>query len=311
MEITLTRSNALRKDDRLVIFKLRAAAVARRLASGGVDPGSGERHLDLGYRAARPAQTPDLRPEGGSASGLDGGWAENHLCVASRGQFQPLQPGRRRPRHRRTSDHRPVRASCGVQGAGWNGNPRLGTTAGDGRRRRLVSTEASRARRPAGRLACGEGRAADSHHGDRVQPGSVTGRPLSRLPVERVRAVRDLRAAVPPGGQGPVARVDRRRHETAVGAKRTRALLSRSGEHTDGGIGADVRRDAGVRYPARVLDKAYAQPLDNSRPCDVHPDGQRFLMVKDNPTGDRTATTTSMVVVLNFFEELKAKLDRP
>jgi eukaryotic-like serine/threonine-protein kinase len=41
------------------------------------------------------------------------------------------------------------------------------------------------------------------------------------------------------------------------------------------------------------------------RTYDVSPDGQRFLMIKDNTAGDQPA---SMVVVLNWFEELKARV---
>ena len=35
------------------------------------------------------------------------------------------------------------------------------------------------------------------------------------------------------------------------------------------------------------------------RTYDVSPDGQRFLMIKDNASGDQTTTPASMVVVLN------------
>ena len=42
---------------------------------------------------------------------------------------------------------------------------------------------------------------------------------------------------------------------------------------------------------------------------DSAPDGQRFLMIKDAPA-EPTSTTTSasMIVVLNWFEELKARV---
>jgi hypothetical protein len=61
--------------------------------------------------------------------------------------------------------------------------------------------------------------------------------------------------------------------------------------------------------PARVFDNVYAvnfTPFEHMRPFDVSPDGQRFLMLKeDAATG---ATRTGMTVVLNWFEELKTKL---
>ena len=45
------------------------------------------------------------------------------------------------------------------------------------------------------------------------------------------------------------------------------------------------------------------------RVYDVSRDGQRFLMIKEPQTAtDPTATQASMVMVLNWFEELKARL---
>ena len=54
-------------------------------------------------------------------------------------------------------------------------------------------------------------------------------------------------------------------------------------------------RTAAARY--------YTGPL--GRPYDVSPDGQRFLMIKNNTGTDQAP---SMVVVVNWLEELKAKL---
>ncbi len=44
------------------------------------------------------------------------------------------------------------------------------------------------------------------------------------------------------------------------------------------------------------------------RSYDVSRDGQRFLMIKDNLSGDQSTTTASMVVVLNWLEELKQRV---
>jgi len=45
------------------------------------------------------------------------------------------------------------------------------------------------------------------------------------------------------------------------------------------------------------------------RTYDVSPDGQRFLMIKENAgSGEGDAPPASLVVVQNWFEELKAKL---
>jgi hypothetical protein len=65
--------------------------------------------------------------------------------------------------------------------------------------------------------------------------------------------------------------------------------------------------------PTKILDTRYyagstVAGLD-LRGYDISPDGQRFLMIKDAPA-EQTSTTTpaSMVVVLNWFEELKARV---
>jgi serine/threonine-protein kinase len=57
----------------------------------------------------------------------------------------------------------------------------------------------------------------------------------------------------------------------------------------------------------KVFDTQYATP-DRSRTYDVSPDGKRFLMLKDDATRDPNSAPAGIVVVLNWFEELKAKL---
>ena len=59
--------------------------------------------------------------------------------------------------------------------------------------------------------------------------------------------------------------------------------------------------------PAKIFDTTYAEP-NPTRHYDVSPDGQRFLMIKDSAAGDPNATPASMVVVLNWFEELKQRV---
>jgi len=46
------------------------------------------------------------------------------------------------------------------------------------------------------------------------------------------------------------------------------------------------------------------------RGYDVSPDGQRFLMIKDNAPSDRSSNATSagIVIVEHWFEELKARV---
>jgi hypothetical protein len=65
--------------------------------------------------------------------------------------------------------------------------------------------------------------------------------------------------------------------------------------------------------PVKVLDRAYyagttARGYD-LRSYDLSADGQRFLMIKDDSTDAASKPApASMVVVLNWLEELKAKL---
>ena len=44
------------------------------------------------------------------------------------------------------------------------------------------------------------------------------------------------------------------------------------------------------------------------RTYDVSPDGKRFLIVEESDSGDGAATAASMIVVLNWTEELKRLL---
>ena len=60
--------------------------------------------------------------------------------------------------------------------------------------------------------------------------------------------------------------------------------------------------------PAKVFDAKYAEP-NPPRYYDVSPDGQRFLMIKNSADGDPNATPASMVVVLNWLEELKQRVN--
>ena len=60
--------------------------------------------------------------------------------------------------------------------------------------------------------------------------------------------------------------------------------------------------------PAKVFDTKYAEP-NPGRHYDVSLDGQRFLIVKSSAEhGNPNATPASMVVVLNWFEELKQRV---
>jgi serine/threonine protein kinase len=62
---------------------------------------------------------------------------------------------------------------------------------------------------------------------------------------------------------------------------------------------------------AKLLEAKYFHGVQQSRSYDVSRDGQRFLMIKGTPAANgqtATETSASMVVVLNWFEELKQRL---
>jgi hypothetical protein len=63
---------------------------------------------------------------------------------------------------------------------------------------------------------------------------------------------------------------------------------------------------AQFRYgkPAKVFDTTYSGDFYS---FDVTPDGKRFLMMKQSEAGDQNRPT-SMVVVLNWLEELKQRV---
>ena len=66
--------------------------------------------------------------------------------------------------------------------------------------------------------------------------------------------------------------------------------------------------------PTRILDTRYyagfTAPGYDLRAFDVSADGQRFLMIKESDSTDQksAAAPAKMVVVLNWFEELKARV---
>ena len=62
--------------------------------------------------------------------------------------------------------------------------------------------------------------------------------------------------------------------------------------------------------PVRLFKAASITSFSYSdRFYDVSPDGQRFLMIKEDSAADRSAPV-GIVVVVNWQEELKAKLPR-
>jgi eukaryotic-like serine/threonine-protein kinase len=61
--------------------------------------------------------------------------------------------------------------------------------------------------------------------------------------------------------------------------------------------------------PTKLFEGRYGPPAYHSgRTYDVSPDGRRFLMIKNSAVSDPNATPASMVVVLNWSEELKQRV---
>ncbi len=61
--------------------------------------------------------------------------------------------------------------------------------------------------------------------------------------------------------------------------------------------------------PTKLFEGRYgAAAFHSGRTYDVSADGRRFLMIKGSAAGDPNATPVSMVVVLNWLEELKHRV---
>ena len=109
----------------------------------------------------------------------------------------------------------------------------------------------------------------------------------------------------------PFPQVDDGRWQISTGGG-TRPLWSRDGRELfyldlTNRLMAVPMQTSGTTFaagtPVRVLETAYLTPLASyDRPYDVAPDGQRFLMIKENSP---SATAGRMVVVVNWSEELK------
>ena len=165
------------------------------------------------------------------------------------------------------------------------------------------------------------------------RPGFAPSREVTTSPIEALATTRFKggNADVSPNGRyiayqspesgrsevyvRPFPRVESGRWQVSI-AGGTRPLWARSGRELFYLDGANTLTTVPVRTsgptfsagsPAVIFDTKYVES-NPSRHYDVSADGQRFLMIKDTATGDPNATPASMVVVLNWFEELKAKV---
>jgi serine/threonine-protein kinase len=116
----------------------------------------------------------------------------------------------------------------------------------------------------------------------------------------------------------PFPNVDGGRWQVSTSGGSTRPLWARSGKELfylsgDGTLTTVPVRTIGSTFsagnPSKVFDTKYygTGSGTSGRTYDVSADGQRFLMIKDTPTSDQQPTTTpaSMIVTLNWTEELK------
>jgi serine/threonine-protein kinase len=116
----------------------------------------------------------------------------------------------------------------------------------------------------------------------------------------------------------PFPNVDGGHWQVSTSAGSTRPLWARSGRELfylsgDGTLTTVPVRTVGSTFsagnPSKVFDtKYYGNASGTSgRTYDVSADGQRFLMIKDAPAVDQpsSATPASMIVTLNWTEELK------
>ncbi len=63
-----------------------------------------------------------------------------------------------------------------------------------------------------------------------------------------------------------------------------------------------------ARNPVKAFDATYASRFSNRRSYDVSPDGLRFLVIKELNGQDNPVGRQNIVVVTNWFEELKGKV---
>ena len=121
----------------------------------------------------------------------------------------------------------------------------------------------------------------------------------------------------------PFPNVADARYQISTGGGRTPAwapdghdlfFVNRTEHHGgDGPVDADLQRRESRRScstrPSILLDGRFIGPQGRSRTYDVSRDGQRFLMIKENAgSSEGNAPPASMIVVQNWFEELKAKV---
>jgi serine/threonine-protein kinase len=112
----------------------------------------------------------------------------------------------------------------------------------------------------------------------------------------------------------PFPDVNKGRSQVSTGGG-TQPLWARSGQElfylAPTGALMSVRVERGAAWtagtPTKLIDAPYygEDGISSARSYDVSPDGKRFLMIKQGGGADKHPAPTSLVVVQNWFEELK------
>ena len=122
----------------------------------------------------------------------------------------------------------------------------------------------------------------------------LTRRQVDCIPVERIRPVRDLRAAVPGTGR-EVSDLDQRRHTTALEQKRHGDLLRVVGRQNDGRacevIAGWPSLETGT--PVVLFSARIVTTVTSKQQYAVSSDGQRFLV---NLAVDEGATSPITII---------------
>jgi eukaryotic-like serine/threonine-protein kinase len=97
-------------------------------------------------------------------------------------------------------------------------------------------------------------------------------------------------------------------------ARRGRELFFLDAANLLHGAAVTTSPTFGVATPFKILNNAYFVVSGISgRSYDISPDGKRFLLIKESRDANprSTSTAASMVVVVNWLDEFKARLSNP
>ena len=226
----------------------------------------------------------------------------DHLHVGSRGHLEPVQPGRRRHRYRRTADDEcepavPIVHFAGRKTRRWLRRLSIAGLDPHGARLYLASPVVSHGgpRRDAVRRTWAE--------------FSPNGRYLAYVWAESETGQSEVYVRPFPDVDGGRWQISTTGGTRPAWARSGRELFYLDASNT---LTAVPVQTSGSTFsagkPAKVFDAKYSTPLP-PRSYDVSADGERFLMLKDSAAGDPNATPASMVVVEHWFEELKQRVE--